>query len=103
MQTKFTSRGIPVLVGEFCEFWCTKRDPATYTDLGTGTEYQRHLASRTFWNKSIVDAANQYGLKPFFWDNVDVSGGAVFNRAAATVADQANVTALTGGAAQPPP
>ncbi|HEY8995749.1 MAG TPA: glycoside hydrolase family 5 protein [Lacunisphaera sp.] len=100
MQTKFTSKGIPVIVGEF---WCTKRDPAVYFDLGTGTEYQRHLASRTFWNKSIVDAAKQYGLKPIFWDNGDVAGGAVFNRATATVADQANVTALTGGAAQPPP
>ena len=100
MQAKFTSQGIPVLVGEF---WCQKRNPADYPDMGSGTEYQRHLASRTFWNKSIVDASKQYGLKPVFWDNGDVSGGAVFDRATGAVADQANVTALTGGAALPPP
>jgi hypothetical protein len=66
-------------------------------------EYQRHLASRTFWNKSTVDAALQYGLYPILWDNGDVSGGAVFDRWTGAVADQANVTALTGGAALPPP
>lgn len=100
MQAKFTSQGIPVIVGEF---WTQKRNPATHPDMGTGTEYQRHLASRTFWHKSITDAAKQYGLKPIFWDNGDVAGGALFDRWTGAVADQANVTALTGGAALPPP
>jgi hypothetical protein len=100
MQAKFSGQGIPVMVGEF---GCTKRDPAKYPDLGTGTEYQRHLASRTYFHKSIVDATKHYGLKAVFWDNGAVHEGAVFDRPSATVADQANVTALTGGAALPPP
>lgn len=100
MQAKFVSQGIPVLLGEF---GCARRDPADYPDLGTGIEYQRHLASRTYYNKVIVDATKQYGLKAVFWDNGWVPGGALFERNSTAVVDPDGVNSLTGGPAMSPP
>jgi aryl-phospho-beta-D-glucosidase BglC (GH1 family) len=101
MVTKFISHGIPVIIGEF---GAVKR--IGYSDL-TGTELTRHLASRTYYSKTIVDKANAMGLKPIYWD----AGGTgkdtmwLFDRsnAAAPMIDQDNARALTGGAALPVP
>jgi aryl-phospho-beta-D-glucosidase BglC (GH1 family) len=99
MRTKFVSRGIPVIVGEFA---AGKR--IEYPDL-TGTELSRHLASRTYFDKQIVDTANSKGLKPIYWDDgwAGKDGFALFDRNAAAVIDPNGVRALTGGAALPPP
>ena len=90
---------IPVLVGEFAS---AKR--IDHTDL-TGTELTRHLASRTYFNKRIVDAANLKGLKPVYWDEgwAGKDGFALFDRNTAAVIDPDGVRSLTGGAAVPPP
>lgn len=99
MRTKFVSRGIPVLVGEFA---AAKR--IDHPDL-TGTELARHLASRTYFDKKVVDTANSKGLKPVYWDEgwAGKDGFALFDRNAAAVIDPDGVRALTGGAALPPP
>jgi len=99
MQAKFTSKGIPVIVGEF---GAIKR---TGNPELTGVELSRHLASRTYFDKTVLSYCGQTGLKPFYWDegfNGD-NGFAVFDRVSATVTDPDSLRALTGGAALPPP
>jgi endoglucanase len=99
MQTKFTSKGIPVLFGEFGAVRRTG-----YADL-TGVELNRHLASRTYFDKKVVELCNQNGLKPIYWDDGwdGMNGFAVFNRNTAALIDPDSARALTGGAALPPP
>jgi hypothetical protein len=99
MATKFTSKGIPVIVGEW---GAVKR--TGYPDL-TGTELNRHLASRTYFSKTITDKANALGLKPMWWDAGGTGSNTMwlFDRSTAAVIDPDNLRALTGGAALPPP
>jgi aryl-phospho-beta-D-glucosidase BglC (GH1 family) len=98
MNTKFVSHGIPVIIGEVA---ATRRDNTTkYPDLGTGVEYSRHLASRTYFHKYVVDSANKRGLKPIFWDTPSTN---TFDWTTGAVLDVDNKRALTGGAALPPP
>ncbi|MDQ5980119.1 MAG: endoglucanase [Verrucomicrobiota bacterium] len=99
IATKFVSKGVPVIIGEW---GAVKR--TGYSDL-TGTELNRHLASRTYFSKTITDKANALGLKPIWWD----AGGTgrntmwLFDRSTAVMIDPDNVNALTGGPALPPP
>jgi endoglucanase len=99
MRTKFVDNGIPVLVGEFA---AAKR--IDRPDLA-GTELTRHLASRTYFDKRVVDTANLKGLKPIYWDEgwAGRDGFALFDRNTAAVIDPDSVRALTGGAAVAPP
>jgi endoglucanase len=99
MRTKFVDKGVPVLVGEF---GAMKR--IEYADL-SGTELQRHLASRTYFNKQIVDTANLKGLKPVYWDNGwnGKDGFQLFDHATGAVTDADGVRSLTGGVALTPP
>ena len=94
MQTKYTSKGIPVLLGEF---HAMKRHG--YTDLPAGTEYDRHLASRTYFHQTASATANSMGIKPIYWD----TPGGFFDWSTGAVLDPDNVRATTGGAAVPPP
>lgn len=101
MVTKFVSQGIPVVIGEFGAVRRTG-----YSDL-TGTELQRHLASRTYFNKYVVDKANAVGIKPIWWDAGGTGSNTMWlfdrNQASAPVLDQDAARALTGGAALPVP
>jgi endoglucanase len=94
MKTKFTSKGIPVLLGEY---HAMRRDGCA--DLPSGAEYNRHLASRTHFHKTASDTANSMGMKPFYWDRPD----GFFDWTTGAVKDADNVRATTGGAAIPPP
>ncbi|MFT3867665.1 MAG: cellulase family glycosylhydrolase [Nibricoccus sp.] len=93
MRAKFIARGIPVIIGEFQGF---KR--AVSSDL-TGTDYNLHVASRTFFHKTIVDTANSKGLKPIYWD----IAGQMFDWTTGATTDADNLRTLVGGAALPPP
>ena len=99
MQTKFTSKGIPVLFGEFGAIRRTG-----YADL-TGVELNRHLASRTYFDKKVVELCNQAGIKPIYWDDGGTNSNSfgLFNRNTATLVDVDSAVALTGGSAIPPP
>ncbi len=97
MTDKFVSQGIPVMIGEFGS---VKRTTAGYPDL-TGANVDLHLASRTYFDKYIVDSANRHGLHPFYWDTP--GGGQLFDWTTGAVSDPDGVRALTGGAALPPP
>jgi Cellulase (glycosyl hydrolase family 5)/Putative Ig domain len=97
MTDKFVSQGIPVMLGEFSSI---ERTTAAYPDL-TGVNVDLHLASRTYFDKYVVDSANRHGLHPFYWDTP--GGGQLFNWTTGAVSDPDGVRALTGGAALPPP
>jgi endoglucanase len=99
MKTKFVNNGVPVMFGEFA---AGKR--IDYPEL-TGAEYTRHLASRTYFDKKVVELCNANGIKPYFWDNgwSGKDGFNLFDRNTAAVMEQPQITALTGGAAQAPP
>ncbi len=101
MYNLFTSKGVPVLIGEFC---ATRR---TGTPGLTGTDLDLHLASRTYFDRYIVTEANKYGLKPCYWDDGDNGSGTntsgIFDRPTGTLTEPNEAHALTGGAALPPP
>ncbi len=99
MKTKFVNNGVPVIFGEFA---AAKR--IDHPEL-TGVEYTRHLASRTYFDKKVVELCNANGLKPYFWDNgwSGKDGFNLFNRTTAAVMEQDQITALTGGPAVSPP
>lgn len=93
MVDRFVSKGVPVIVGEYQAFKRTG-----YSDL-TGEDFNRHVASRTYFHKYVTDTANSKGLKPIYWD----IAGQMFNWSTGAITDLDNLRALTGGAALPPP
>jgi endoglucanase len=99
MATKFVSKGVPVILGE----WGAMKRTG-YPDL-TGTELKRHLASRTYYSKYVTDKANALGLKPIWWDAGGTGSNTMwlFDRTTAAMIDVDNINALTGGPALPPP
>jgi len=99
MQTKFMSKGIPVLFGEFGAIRRTG-----YADL-TGVELNRHLASRTYFDQKVVELCNQNGIKPIYWDDGGTNSNSfgLFDRNTAALVDVDSAVALTGGPAIPPP
>lgn len=92
MQARFTSKGIPVVLGEHMAY-----DRTGYAGL-TGTELSRQKASVTYFYKKLSDYCNQTGLKPFVWDT-----GFLIDRNTGAVKNQYPIPSLTGGAAVPPP
>lgn len=93
MHAKFVRKGIPVMIGEF------RADQRLNNPDLTGVERERHLASTTYWNRTVVQTAHRYKLAPIFWD----TPGHLFDFATGTVLDKATLRALTGGPALPPP
>jgi aryl-phospho-beta-D-glucosidase BglC (GH1 family) len=101
MRSQFTSRGIPVLLGEF---GAIRR---TGTAGLTGTDLDLHLASRTYFDQYVVGQANSLGIRPVYWDDADNGTGnnafGLFNRSSGVLNRTDDARALTGGPALPPP
>jgi hypothetical protein len=101
MQAQFTSKGIPVLMGEF---GAIRR---TGTAGLTGNDLALHLASRTYFDRQVVTQANAVGVRPVYWDDTDNGTGnnafGIFDRGTAALTRPDDAHALTGGAALPPP
>lgn len=93
MVAKFVSRGVPVILGEFQAYKHTG-----LADL-TGADLDLHVASRTYFHKYVVEAANSRGIKPIYWD----TPGHTFDWSTGALLDADNKRALTGGAALPRP
>ena len=89
LNDQYVSKGIPVMIGEFL---------AAGAGL-TGTEATYNNASAHYWDKYVAESARGHGLNPFYWS----TGGSPFDYDTGAVYDQQVVTALTGGAATPPP
>jgi endoglucanase len=85
MKTKFVSKGIPVILGEF--------EAIRRTSL-TGSDLALHLDSRTYFFKYLVKQAKANGLIPFYWD----IGNGVINRSNNSVLDQKALDSLRAGA-----
>lgn len=90
MYTKFVSKGIPVIIGEF---------GAIHRTNLTGEALDLHTASRNYYLHYIASKSKEYGLKPFYWDaggNGNNSFG-LFNRQTNSIIDQQAITALMNG------
>jgi endoglucanase len=85
----YVNKGIPVLIGEFGAF----KSPVT------GIEATWNNASRLYWNKYAAESARNHGISPFYWSTPNQP----FHWTSGAVTDAELVTALTGGAAPPPP
>jgi aryl-phospho-beta-D-glucosidase BglC (GH1 family) len=86
----YVSKGIPVLIGEF--------HAATTSSL-TGTEADYNRASMLYWNKYAGESARAHGLSTFYWSTPNQP----FHWTSGEVTDPELLSALTGGAAPPPP
>jgi aryl-phospho-beta-D-glucosidase BglC (GH1 family) len=86
MQTKFVSKGIPVIIGEFGAY---KR---------TGIQDQAlHNASIEYFNKYVVQSARSHGMIPYYWDI-----GGLIDRNSGAIKDQSLLNAIMQGAGSSP-
>jgi endoglucanase len=89
----YVNKGIPVLIGEFGAF---RTDSLSATNA---TQANWNRASTLYWNKYAAESARNHGLSPFYWSTPNQP----FHWTSGAVTDAELVTALTGGAAPPPP
>ena len=91
MKTKFVSKGIPVILGEYAV--------GRRSNL-TGANLTLHLASRAYYLKYVTKQARANGILPFYWDagSMGNNGSALFNRSNNTVFDKQALDALIEGA-----
>jgi endoglucanase len=66
MKEKFTSKGIPVVLGEYAAMRRNDQVPASERAL--------HFKSRAYWHKYVTQRALANGIIPFYWDAGDASG-----------------------------
>ena len=86
----YVSKGIPVLIGELGAF---------ATPSLTGAEATWNRDSTRYWNNYVAESARAHGLSPFYWSTPN----SPFNWTSGAVTDPELLSALTGGAAPPPP
>lgn len=81
LQTKFTSQGYPVVVGEF------------------GSIDKSNTTYRAAFAYAVADAAGTYGCVPVVWDNGvnGTYGFGLFNRSTCAITQQSIITAILTG------
>lgn len=67
LKTAFTSKGIPVVIGEMGSM---KR-----LDALSGDDLKKHLESRAAWYGYTVKSAKEHGIVPCVWDTGDEGNG----------------------------
>lgn len=83
MQTKYTSKGIPVIIGEYS------------ASFRTVTENQaKHDASVAYYGQIVTEYAKNAGCVPFYWET-----GSVINRTTGAVKKQPVIDGIMKGAA----
>lgn len=90
LTDQFVNKGVPVIIGEY---------HAADTPGLTAAKQTWNSASVLYWNKYLSESARAHGLSPFYWSTPN----APFAYDTGAITNQALVTALTGGAAPPPP
>ena len=90
MKTQFIDKGIPVVLGEF---------GAIRRTTLTGDDLTKHLDSRAYYLKYVVQQAKVNSLIPFYWDEGSLgnNGFGIFNRTNTTIFDTQALTALQDG------
>jgi endoglucanase len=90
MKTKFISKGIPVILGEY---GVIKRSSLTGTDL------TNHMASRNYYLEYVTSKAVDNGIIPVYWDNGQNwnNGFALFNRSTGAVVDKEALQSIVNG------
>jgi len=87
MKEKFTSKGIPVILGEYA---------ATYRSSLPANVLEDHKKARNYYLNYVTKTAKSYGLIPFYWDNGGTGNNAsgIFDRPNLTVAHPDALEAL---------
>ena len=92
MKTKYTSKGIPVIMGEFGTLWRT---------MPQGENQEKHDASVYAWYKTVCRYAVFNGVVPFVWDTNACKRPSmdVLNRKTLTVFNQKALDGIMDGCA----
>ena len=92
MRTKYTSKGIPVIMGEFGTLWRT---------MPKGESQEKHDASIYSWYYTLCRYAVYNGVVPFVWDtnNCQRPSMDVLNRKTLTVFNQKALDGIIDGCA----
>ena len=87
MKEKFTSKGVPVILGEYA---------ATYRAALPANVLEDHKKARNYYLNYVTQTAKSYGLIPFYWDNGGTGNNAsgIFDRPNLTVAHPDALDAL---------
>ncbi|MEP6613805.1 MAG: cellulase family glycosylhydrolase [Mucilaginibacter sp.] len=85
MKTKFTDKGIPVLLGEYGAY---RRNNTAHVPIDLAT----HNDAVDYWITFVTKQAKANGMLPFFWD----TGGAL-DRQNYSVKDQRTINAIIAG------
>jgi aryl-phospho-beta-D-glucosidase BglC (GH1 family) len=89
MKDMFTSKGIPVILGEYGAI--TSHD----NDITDADQLTAHHNSRYQYNKLVTREAKNYGLVPFMWDT-----GEGMNRSTGAITKDYIIPAIMEGAAE---
>lgn len=87
MYTKFASKNIPVILGEYAAF--TSRSGLT------DEEKEMNLKSRAYWNEYVSMTAKNNGCVPFYWE----CSGDIFNRNNGSITNQQLLDGIMAGSA----
>jgi hypothetical protein len=92
MKTKYTSKGIPVIMGEFGALWRT---------MPEGESQEKHDASIYSWYYTLCRYAVHNGVVPFVWDTNACQRPSmdVLNRKTLTVFNQLALNGIIQGCA----
>lgn len=74
MQDAFVSKGIPVIVGEYC---------ADANRNIAGMDEAKWKASRAYWTEYVTKSAKSHGCVPFYWEtgsDIDRTNGQIINQ-----------------------
>lgn len=90
MWTKYSSQGIPVIIGEY---------GGTWRQMPEGENQEKHDASIFDWYKAVTRYAITYGCVPMVWDTnySKQPSGTVINRANCSIFNQLAMDGITEG------
>jgi hypothetical protein len=90
VKSKWVDSGVPVIIGEYA---------VSMRSSLTGQQRTDHIASREYYIKYVTKAAQQRGIKSFYWDiGTLTNGSALFDRNSGAIIDQGTLTAIMQGA-----
>ncbi|MEH0157205.1 cellulase family glycosylhydrolase [Limibacter armeniacum] len=91
VKTNFVDHGIPVILGEY---------GALIRSSLTGEALEKHIASHSYYLKTVTKVAKENGMVPFIWDNgyTGNNGFGLFDRNNGSIVHEDAVNAIISGA-----